>query len=255
MRSLLSPRLLAAHLVAVLLVSAAGVLAWWQFDAWQARRAAEAVDLTQLPTEPLTSVIGPDDPFPGDRVGQPVELSGRWVPAATVLVSGRELDGTDGYWVVTPLVVERTGSAVPVVRGWAATPADVPAAPTGEARLAGYLQPSEGRTVTDDDPTDDVLPQLRTADLLQRVDVDLYGAYVVAADRGTDAINDGGGGLETALVSQLPAAGRFTALRNLLYALEWLVFGGFAGFVWWRYVRDALASENDAEGDPVASGS
>ena len=240
MRALLTPRMLAAHVLALVLVATALVLAFWQYEAWSARRSAEAVDLTALTPVPLTEAIGPDDPFPGDMVGQPVELSGTWLPEATVLVSDRELDGVDGYWVVTPLSVDATGSAIPVVRGWAPDVADVPAPPRGEASMTAYLQPSEGRTVTDDDPTDDVLPQLRTADVLQRVDQDLYGAYVVETpDRAAGATNDGTAGLEAASLAQLPPAGRFTALRNLLYAIEWVVFGGFAAFVWWRFVRDA----------------
>ena len=31
-------------------------------------------------------------------------------------------------------------------------------------------------------------------------------------------------------------------MRNLLYALEWWVFGGFAVFIWWRYVRDVTTA-------------
>ena len=42
---------------------------FWQVEAWQERRAAEARDLTQLEPVPLTEVLGPDDPFPGDRSG------------------------------------------------------------------------------------------------------------------------------------------------------------------------------------------
>ena len=53
---------------------------------------------------------------------------------------------------------------------------------------------------------------------MQRVDGDLYSAYAVA--------QDGVGGLPAADLAQLPDAGTFTALRNLLYALEWWVFGG-----------------------------
>ena len=34
---------------------------------------------------------------------------------------------------------------------------------------------------------------------------------------------------------------RRSAWRNLLYALEWWVFGAFAAFVWWRFVRDLRA--------------
>jgi cytochrome oxidase assembly protein ShyY1 len=130
---------------------------------------------------------------------------------------------------VTPL---QTGdAAVLVVRGWSPEPdADLLAA-SGEAEVTGWLQPPEGTLVVDDDPTDDVFPQLRTADLVQRLDGDVYSAYAVA--------QQGVGGLPVADLEELPDAGRFTALRNLLYALEWWVFGGFAVVLWWRYLQDA----------------
>lgn len=242
MRLLLTPRMLGAHLLALLAVGVAVALGLWQYDAWQERRSAEAVDLTQRDPLPLAEVMGPGDGFPGDRVGQPVTLAGTWVPDATVLVSGRPRDGVDGFWVVTP--VEVSGAAVPVVRGWVASQDAVPDAPTGAIELEGWLQPPEGTGAVDDDPTDDVYPQLRVADLVQRLDGDVYSAYAVA--------REGVGGLPAADLEELPAAGRFTALRNLLYALEWWVFAAFAGFIWWRYVRDAQAAERVA--DPVASG-
>ena len=69
---------------------------------------------------------------------------------------------------------------------------------------------------------------MRTADLLQHVDQDLYGAYGVA--QVPEA------GLQAATLEQLPEVGRFTALRNLLYAIEWWFFGAFAAFIWWRHV-------------------
>ena len=39
---------------------------------------------------------------------------------------------------------------------------------------------------------------------------------------------------------RLPKPGTFTSLRNLLYGLEWWVFGAFAAFLWWRWCRDDL---------------
>ena len=226
----LAPRLWWGHALAVVLVAAAAVLGVWQVEAWQARRDAEARDLTQVEPVPLVEVLGPDDPFPGDRVGQPVTVGGTWLADATVFISGREREGVDGYWMVTPLALD-ADAAIPVVLGWVADPESAPATPRGDAELVGWLQPPEGTGAVDDDPTDDVLPQLRAADLVQLVDRDLYGAYAVA--------RDGVAGLPAADLAQLPEAGRFTALRNLLYGVEWWVFGGFALFVWWRWVRDS----------------
>ncbi len=241
MPRLLSPRYWGAHLLALVAVGLAVGLGGWQYDAWQERRAAEAEDLTQQQPVPLDEAIGPDDPFPGDRVGQPVVVEGSWLPDATVLVSGREHDGRDGYWVVTPVATDGSGGpALPVVRGWTASPDDVPPPPTGTTELVGWLQPPEGTGEADPDPADDVLPQLRIADLVQRVDQDMYGAYAVVADR--DGSNDGTDGLEQATLEQLPDVGRFTAVRNLLYAIEWWFFGAFALFIWVRWMRDEVAA-------------
>jgi surfeit locus 1 family protein len=248
-RTFLAPRFWGVHLLALASLVVAGWLGAWQYDAWQARRAAEAADLTRLDPIPLAEAIGPDDPFPGDRVGQPVIVDGTWVPEGTVFVSGREHEGRSGYWAVTPLAVSAPdGPALPVVRGWVPSPESAPPPPTGPADLVGWLQPPEGSTAVDEDPDDDVLPQLRIADLVQRVDQDLYGAYAVQT-RPTD-------GLEPADLDQLPEVGRFTALRNLLYAVEWWFFGAFALFVWVRWLRDE--AEADAHQDtphaPVGSG-
>jgi len=91
---------------------------------------------------------------------------------------------------------------------------------------------------------------------VQRLDRDLYGAYVigdVASTRST-----GGAGLEPVTPDSLPEPATTTALRNLLYALEWWVFAAFAAFIWWRWVRDELAStgsttEHGSTGDEVES--
>lgn len=245
----LARRLWGAHLLGVVCVCVAATLGWWQLESWQAVRAAEARDLSRAEPVPVAEVLGPDDPFPGDQVGRPVEVSGIWVPEATVYVAGRAHEGADGHWVVTPVAVGESGSAtapaLPVVRGWVADPADAPAAPSGAVALVGFLQPGEGTGEMDTDPNDDVLPQLRIGDLVQHVDQDLYGGYVIARD-GLD-------GLPPADVSALPQVSASTGLRNLLYALEWAVFGSFAAYVWWRFVRDATA-ESPARPAEVGAG-
>jgi len=234
----LAPRYWGAHLLALVLVGIAAWLGLWQFGAWQDHRRAEAADLTHADPMPLDEVIGPDDPFPGNRIGQPVRVAGTWVPAGTVYISGREHQGDEGYWVVTPLAVDgAAGSALPVVRGWVADLADAPDAPTGTAELVAWLQPPEGTGEADDDPSDDVLPQLRIADVIQHVDQDLYGAYGVAETPGP--------GLEPATLEQLPEVDALTGVRNLLYAIEWWFFGAFALFIWWRWVTETNAGRDE----------
>lgn len=243
MPAALAPRLLLGHALALVLAGSAALLGVWQLDAWQARRADEARDLTNAVPVPLADVMGNDDPFPGRSVGQPVELAGTWLPEATVFVSGREHEGADGYWMVTPLAIGGADQpALPVVLGWVPDPGAAPAPPEGSDDLVGWLQPPEGSGARDDDPTDDVLPQLRVADVVQRVDQDLYSAYAVA--------QAGVAGLPAADLAALPEVGRFTAVRNFLYAIEWWVFGAFAVLIWWRWLQEQLGprEEEDSEG-------
>jgi len=246
--------------IALACVAAAGWLGLWQYDAWQAHREAERVDLTNTEPQPLTDVLGPDEPFPTKHVGRPVTLEGRWLPEGTVLVSGREEGGEQGSWVVTPLSVDGADgadgaggpdrAAIPIVRGWlsGSDPESAPPPPTGTASLVGRLQPGEGTGAPDDDPTDDVFPQLRIADLVQRVDVDLYGGYVVVDPEATEdagGSNAGTTDLGRATLDQLPPAGTFTGWRNIAYAIEWWLFAAFALFLWWRFVRDATAPRRE----------
>jgi cytochrome oxidase assembly protein ShyY1 len=226
-------RLVAATALALVLVSIAGALGVWQVHAWQDRRAAEARDLTHMSPVALTELMGPDDPFPGTDLGRPVSLEGEWLPQGAFYVSDRQDAGRDGLWLVVPLAVgAATDPAVPVVLGWTED-VDPSLVPTGAASVVGWLQPPEANGSVDADPDDDVVPQLRSADAIQRVDNDLYSAYVVATSPSA--------GLSPATLDSLPEVGRFTALRNLLYAFEWWFFGAFAAFVWWRWVRDERA--------------
>lgn len=226
-----APRWWPGHLLVLALLGTAVWLGSWQYDAWQAKREAASADVVRADPVPLAGVLGPDQAFPADLVGQPVTVQGAWLPDATVYI---ERDA--GYWVVTPVVVtDGDQVALPVVRGVSERPAAAPV--SGPVELVGRLQPPEGTGAVDDDPDDDVLPQLRVADLVQRLEVDVYGAYAIA-DRPTP-------GLAPASLAQLPQAGRATGLRNFFYALEWWVFGGFAVFVWLRYLRDEARAEQE----------
>lgn len=257
--TLTSPRMLALHGLGIVAVTIAVWAGIWQYGAWQTGRELAVRDLADTAPVALDTVLGPDAAFPGDQVGRPVDVRGTWLPDGTVQVTGRSLDGVDGRWVVTPVAVCDGGedcddaSAVLVVRGFAAAGSDVPPPPTGPAELTGWLQPGEGRGLPDEDPTDDVLPELRIASAVQHVDRDLYGGYVIERVSGNAQR-----GLEPVTPAALPKPDSFTSLRNLFYSAEWFVFAGFAVFLWWRWVRDELervaaaTAEDEADQDVPA---
>jgi surfeit locus 1 family protein len=237
--TLLAPRFWGAHLLVVAAVAAAVGLGVWQLHVWEAARASEARDLSDAEPLPLAEVMTADSPFPGEYLGQPVYFRGEWIPQSTLYVADRDLGGRRGYWVVTPVLVG--DSAMPVVRGWSAQ-AQAPA-PEGQAEVEGWLQASEGTGRSDEDPHDDVIPEMRIASIVQHVDADLYSGYVV--DRmPTESL--------TAVTAEsVPRVSNSTSLRNLLYAFQWWVFGGLAVYIWVRWCRDTW--EQTVEEERVAS--
>jgi surfeit locus 1 family protein len=235
---LIRPRYWGGHLAMVVCVAAAVGLGVWQLDAWHTRRADAARDISNEKPVALTSLMGGDSPFPGRSLGRPVTLAGSWLPDSTLYVSERELHGKSGYWVVTPVKVDGTDSAVPVVRGWAPEPASTD--PSGRVAVTGWLQATEGAGPVDENPNDDIIPTMRLASMVSHVDIDLFTAYVVA--RTETAVPPGStaaDGISPVSAAAIPKVSGFTALRNFLYALEWWVFAGFALFVWVRWCLDS----------------
>jgi cytochrome oxidase assembly protein ShyY1 len=210
-------------------------LGLWQLGAWQEHRDAAARDLADQPAVPLSQLMTGDSPFPGSSVDQPVAFTGTWLGQDTLYVSDRELHGRSGYWVVTPVLVDGTRSAMPVVRGWSARPSA--SVPTGAVQVTGWLQATEAGDGVDADPDDDVIPSMRVASLVEHVDEDLYSGYVVAK-----TVSSGTGtSIEPVTPPRSEGVSATTGLRNLLYGIEWWFFGGFAVFVWVRWCRDSLA--------------
>jgi surfeit locus 1 family protein len=246
---ILAPRFWGGHLLMLVAVGLAIGLGLWQLHAWQDRREAARTDLTNATPVPLDKVMGGDDPFPGKALGQPVTFSGRWLQKGTVYVSDRVRAGRDGYWVVSPLLVDGTRSAMPVVRGWSAKPSAAPA--EGTTDVAGWLQAGEGTGLVDKTPHDDVIPEMRIASLVQGVDADLYSGYVIARSFG-NATQPPAAGLASLNPTDAPAVSSTTALRNFLYAVEWWIFGLFALFIWFRWCRDVLAPREEPAEAPVA---
>ena len=226
---LFSLRALGAHLVLIAAIASCAWLSDWQLDVWRTERAQAASDHSAHAPVPLGKAIGADAVLDGANLGRPVIVQGSWMPI-TIYVADRENKSRVGYWVVSPVKVASTGSAMLVVRGWAPS-ASAPDL-NGSVEVQGWLQAGEGSHKSDPDPTDKVLPELRIATAVQHVPADLYGAYVVAS-----APTDG---LQKVTEHDVPPVSSTTGLRNLLYGLQWWVFAAFAVYVWGRWCRDEV---------------
>jgi cytochrome oxidase assembly protein ShyY1 len=222
--------MVALHLLAVAVTVAGVLLGLWQYHVWQQGREVGSASRADARPVPLDDVMTSDAAFPRDGVGRPVRFAGRWLPSSTLYVAGQTSHGRTGVWAVTPVAVcggTRScadAPAVLVVRGWAPSRSQAPKAPDGPASVTGWLQPGEGSA-----------SPLQVVDQVQHIDRDLYGGYVIAKVSTPREPE-----LGAVTPANLPKPPPSTSLRNLLYALEWWVFAGFAVYAWWHWCRDEV---------------
>ena len=109
-------------------------------------------------------------------------VTGTWGPAADqVFISDRRQGSADGFWVVSPVMLEGSGAgAVMVVRGWVPAVSDpAAAAPTGPVQLSGAVVSSEAEDSSDDAAKGRVLSSLRIPTIVHLVDYRVYDAFVI----------------------------------------------------------------------------
>lgn len=155
------PVALPAWRAAVVLVAAlAGVALTARLGFWQLDRAAQKIALQQaLDERAAWPLLRQDELPPSDEQARGqhhrrVWLRGTWVPAATVFLDNRQMNGRPGFYVVTPLLLSPAGAsprAVLVQRGWvprdAAERTRIPQVPTpeGPVEIKGLMAPPPGR--------------------------------------------------------------------------------------------------------------
>ena len=244
LQMMLRPRWVLALLLALGIAAAFALLGQWQLE-----RAVEQAQVIERPTEevlPFADVVEPDVPTNQVATGQRVEVTGEFVSGDTVIVEGRLNDGESGHWVVAHLeVTDAAPGGLPVALGWAAdhdTARDAAErfdASAGSATVVGRFLPSEAPVVPDDDEPF----EMTTVAVAQLINIwadyddrPVYFGYVTA----TEPV----AGLE-AISSPPPEASVELNWLNVFYAAEWVVFAGFAIFLWYRLVRDAVERERD----------
>ncbi|EMY35454.1 hypothetical protein D477_004027 [Arthrobacter crystallopoietes BAB-32] len=243
MKTALKPRWIAALVLALAIATVFVLLSQWQFSA--SRSEAPPPPSQTETVRPLTESFQPGTPMAASEADQMVSFSGRFRPQDQVLVQDRLHEGDNGYWVVTGFAVDGAPQLdgedvmIPVVRGWIADPADATAAPEGEATVVGRLLPTEAPAA--ERPVPGQVPTLSVAELINLWDAPSYSGFVTATAltvAGED-LGDGTAGtdLRPVVVGAQPQETPINWM-NVFYAVEWVVFAGFAIFLWWRLVAD-----------------
>ncbi len=252
LKTALKPRWIAALVLALALSTVFVLLSQWQFSSSQSEPPPPPGETETV--KPLTDVFEPGVPMMAATADQMVSLDGRFVPDEQVLVQGRLQDGDSGLWVVDAFTVDgveqfREDVVIPVVRGWIKDPADAVPAPEGEATVVGRLLPTEA-PLPGARPAGQVA-SLSVAELINRWDVPSYAGFVVGtgftvAGKDLGTATDGTA-MQPVVVGPQPQEAPVNWM-NIFYAVEWVVFAGFAIFLWWRLVADDYRRDlEDAE--------
>jgi hypothetical protein len=207
---------------------------------WQFARTFVAVGVDiELEPVPISELSAPQRLAPGsyDRL---VIATVSTDPENVYVVSDRLQvqagEQVQGYWVVANSIEKETGASLTLALGFATELGEAAEiqVPAGEFEIVGYLEPSE--PVTESEPG-----TLGSVSLAQLVNLyadeafESFPAYVIVqdgiaieAERISIGIQD-----ETVEINWLTA----------FYAIEWLLFGLAAFYLWWRLVMDQVARE------------
>ncbi|MCC2333022.1 SURF1 family cytochrome oxidase biogenesis protein [Cellulomonas wangsupingiae] len=228
--------------VAVVVAVTCTFLGRWQWNRYVARDAAIAVvqaNYAAAPVDLADVVADPDAPLPDADAWRSVQVRGRYLPDATVLLRNRPVGGAPAYHVLVPLVVQdaapgdfgapvAAGRVLVVDRGWVpmgedgSAAVDVPPPPAGDVTVTVRLRQGEAATDRDAPPA-----QVQA----------IAPAQVLAAGGTTGEPYAAYGGL----VAEQPAAGETLGAlpapstdpgSHLSYAFQWWVFalGGLVAF-------------------------
>jgi len=228
------PRWIGALVLALAVAAAFAALGQWQLD-----RSVQNATVPDIGTEtpvPLETIARPQAPMTDPAIGQRVTTSGTVVAGDFSVIAPRENDGVEGAWLVAHVVTEE-GVSLAVGLGWAA---DADAAVAAEAHVpetlavAGRYLPSESPELNDVEKGERRVLAIGELINLWAEPGPVYAGYVVLAEPtpGLEAIHQ-------------PPPIRDTSLNwlNVFYAIEWVIFAGFAVFLWYRLVRDVWEHE------------
>ncbi|MDO5753889.1 SURF1 family protein [Arthrobacter sp.] len=255
LKTAVKPKWIAALVFALVVASVFVILSQWQFSRSLEKDVAPP-EVTEK-VQPLLDALKPGEPMMGDVEGQIVTAKGAFDPAKQLLVPSRLQDGNTGYWVVTAFEVDGapvlSGVAatkevvIPVARGWIASPDNVPAAPTGSIDLVGRMLNSEGPELNKNLPAGQI-SMLSSAELSNIWNVTTYSAFIVSHTELADGHEVGAASTSSGLIPiTVTATDQNNKVNwlNIFYSLEWVLFAGFAVFVWWRLVADDYRRAQD----------
>ena len=242
------PRWIGALILALAIAGGFAALGQWQLSR-SFESGAAPVEQTET-VVPLDTVSTPQQPVPALATGQRVTVEAIFVGGDYVVLSDRINLSSPGYWVVGHAVAA-DGASLAVALGWSATAngaadaVDALEQRPPDGTITGRYLPSESPQESDFEAGQrSALAVSELVNLWGQAPAGVYGGYLVA-----DAAASG---LEK-IDAPRPLSEVSLNLLNVFYAVEWVVFAGFAIFLWYRLVRDTWEAEGEAIRDAATA--
>lgn len=232
------PKWIGALLVALALAAGFAALGQWQLE--RSFRTVGHTDSQLESVVPIDSLIKPGGSFPEPADARKVEFSATPNTSNTYVVANRVQDRKSGYWLVIDYRLE-SGASIPVAQSWFSEldPALHARDEIRDSLVAQVLTKHTGWLLAPEAPEQIdasrpyLLNSLSPAQLVNLFSPDqplqMYPGSIALADNRWIG--------EQIVIGTQRQSIELNFL-NIFYAIEWVVFSGFAVFMWWRLVQD-----------------
>jgi len=233
----------------VFVMAVAAVFAW--LGKWQVERAVISSAQNSIPDQravPLSTLLAPGVAMTEAAAARRVTVEAQLDTSSVMVLENRLNFGVVGYWVIGRLsaFADNELASLPAALGWAPTRevADAAVSSIRDSITAQALLPMMGRLMPPQQPTapdPGADPNQLTAMSVAAL-ANIWPLTVPTYYEGYLVLDEPPAGLET--IESIPVITDASLnWLNVFYAVEWVVFAGFAFFLWYRLVRDALHRE------------
>jgi surfeit locus 1 family protein len=229
-------------LAAIIAIVATLALGRWQLSRAAQKEALQTDIELQAQREPLSNSGLRALPDASKAVHRIVDLRGVWKADKTVFLDNRQMNAKAGFYVLTPLVLEDTRSAVLVQRGWAARNFVDRAAlpdiltPAGTVEVRGRIVPPPSKLYELGGPELGAIRQnLDLAHFRQESGLDLLPVSVQQS-----------GAASEGLLREWPVVSS-SAEKNYGYAFQWFGLSAliFILYVWFQIGKRFISKRSD----------
>ena len=259
LRTVLRPKWLIALVLALVVAAGFALLGRWQLEQAVLSAGPEPDATVSGAPVSIAEVATPQVGLLDASIGRQVVFGGVFDPRDFEIVAERLQGDAVGFWVVGHVYVTDDGVApaapngitdapgIAVALGWAPDRATAEAARTALAAstpqaagaattaFAGRLEYAQSPSLPTSGHDGHELAEMAPAHLVNRwaeAGPSNYGSYVIL-----DLDESQRAGL-AAIETREVVTERGLNWLNVFYAIEWVIFAGFALFVWWRLARD-----------------